>query len=391
MERAMGRDTSTPEIGDELRREAAVWFERIHSDDVSTEQLAEWQRWVATSAAHARAFKDLEDFWRIAGAVEEPSWPTKFELEVDTYDGSMPIEAWRARARPMHSVRRHLHWPALAAAFVGAAACVAVYLLMYRGFGGATEVAVFQTASREHREVVLQDGSRVLVGAQSSVSVNLTDEERNVTVDSGEAYFEVEKDKSRPFVVRAGRGTITAVGTAFNVENVEGRVDVIVSEGAVEVLDISLPASGRSAAVHGSAPMVTAAQQPTRVEAGQRFVYGATMVSEVKTVDTARVLAARKGRLEYLGEPLKYVVADVARYTDKQLVITDPLVEETLYTGVFLESEADDWLVSLPDTYPQIEVVRIGERRVVLQLRANGHPGLAEAELERVEADPVEQ
>jgi len=370
MERAMDRDINTPEIGDELRREAAVWFERIHSDDVSTEELAEWQRWVATSPAHQRAFKDLEDFWRIAEKLEEPAWPTSFELDVDTYDASTPIEAWRQRPRPQaRRDRRYLHWPALAAAFVGAAACVAAYLFVFRGFGGSTEVAVFQTASREHREVVLKDGSQLLLGAKTSISINFSDEARNVVVDSGEAYFDVAKDKARPFIVRAGTGTITATGTAFNVEYVEGRVDVIVSEGSVEVLDINLPASSDSAGQEGAGPMAPA-PQPTRVEAGQRFVYGATTVSEVKAVDTARVLAARKGRLEYLGEPLKFVVADVGRYTDRQLVITDPAIEEMLYTGVFLESEADDWLASLPDTYPQVEVVRLGDKRVVLQLRA---------------------
>lgn len=387
----MDREGTTPEIGDELRREAAVWFERIHSDDVSTGDLAEWQRWIATSPAHQRAFKDLEDFWRIAGKVTQAPWPSTFDLEVDTYDGSTTIEEWRARPQARRPERRYLHWPALVAAFVGAAACVAVYLIIYRGFGGSSEIAVFQTASGEHRHVVLKDGSKVLVGAKSSVSVNLTDEARNVVVDTGEAYFEVAKDKSRPFIVRAGTGTITATGTAFNVEYVEGRVDVIVSEGTVEVLDISLPASNNSAVEEGAGP-AKPAPQPTRVEAGQRFAYGTSTASEVKAADTGLVLAARKGRLEYSGESLKYVVADVERYTDRQLVITDPAIEELLYTGVFLESEAEDWLASLPDTYPQIEVARIGDKRIVLQLRAEGHLGLAEAESAgRSEAAPVEQ
>lgn len=351
-----------------LHREAATWFERIHAEEASTEDLGEWQRWLMSSTANQQAFSRVEDFWRRAGELEKPPWATSFELEVDTYDGTTPIASWRRGSTPR---RRSSFW-ALAASLGVFIVAFALYLLVFRGISGSPDFTVFETGSGEHRDITLSDGTKVLLGAQSTISVDLTDEARNVVVDSGEAFFEVAPDKSWPFVVRAGAGTITAVGTAFNVENLQGRVVVTVAEGSVDVVSIRAPAeTGTPAATtaRDSAPAPT----PTRVEAGQRLAYG-KMPIDVQPADTERVLAWRQGRLEYIGEPLKFVIPDVARYTDRQIVITDPAVEEMLYTGSVMEDDVEDWLTSLSDIFP-IDIVRINENRVVLQPRAVSQEG----------------
>ena len=58
---------------------------------------------------------------------------------------------------------------------------------------------------------------------------------RNVRIDKGEAWFQVAKDKKRPFVVAAGDVRVRAVGTAFSVRRLEEGADVQVTEGVVEV------------------------------------------------------------------------------------------------------------------------------------------------------------
>ncbi len=358
-----GNETKRLETTSTLQREAATWFERIHAEEVSTEDLGEWQRWLMTSTANQQAFGQIEDFWRRAGEIEEPPWASRFELDVDTYDGTISVAAWRRGSEP----RRRSSWRTLAAAFGGAAACAALYLLVFGDFTRVSEFTVFETASGEHREISLPEGTKVLLGAQSSISVNLTDEVRNVVVDRGEVYFDVASDRSWRFVVRAGAGTITAIGTAFNVQNLEGRVVITVAEGVVEVTNVRAPAgtadSSRKTASE-SAPSVL----PKRVRAGERLAYG-EMATDVQPVDPEMALAWRKGRLQYLNEPLKFVIPDVARYTNRQLVITDPTVEELLYTGSVMQDQIDDWLTSLGDIFP-VDIERIGENRVLLMARA---------------------
>lgn len=355
----VGNETKRPDSNAAPRREAAVWFERIHAEDVSTEDIGEWQRWLASSPANRDAFGRIEDFWRRAGELEKPPWPTQFEIDVDTYDGTAPVADW---GRVPVRKRRTYLWT-LAASLAAVAVSVAVYSLVSRSISGSSDLAVFETALGEHREIALPDGTKALLGARSTMSVDFTDEARNVVVDSGEVFFTVVRDRSRPFVVRAGAGTITAVGTSFNVENLQGTVVVTVAEGSVDVLSVRAPAAAPTEQSAESTP----APVPRRVQAGERLAYG-KIATDVQPVDTERTLAWREGRLEYMGDPLKLVIPDVARYTDRQLVITDSTVEEILYTGSVMTDDVDDWLTSLSDVFA-IEVVRVGDDRVLLQAR----------------------
>lgn len=66
--------------------------------------------------------------------------------------------------------------------------------------------------------VVLSDGSKVWLNAASSIKfpAKFADNERRVEI-KGEAYFEIEKDKKRPFFVKNGSSEIKVLGTHFNV------------------------------------------------------------------------------------------------------------------------------------------------------------------------------
>ena len=61
------------------------------------------------------------------------------------------------------------------------------------------------------------DGSRIDLSTQSRLSFFFNDVERRVVLHEGEAYFTVARGLT-PFVVAAGLGMTTALGTAFSVE-----------------------------------------------------------------------------------------------------------------------------------------------------------------------------
>src|SRR5690606_35324362 len=129
------------------------------------------------------------------------------------------------------------------------------------------------------REYRLSDGSRITLGAGSRIRVDYTAAARRLTVEAGEAFFAVARDPQRPFVVHAGSGTITALGTAFNVRSLAGRVVVTVVEGKVEV--------------EGHPSADTDAQDgASQLGAGQTVAYGEAP-SPVRTVDTSIATAWR--------------------------------------------------------------------------------------------------
>src|SRR3546814_9504316 len=69
----------------------------------------------------------------------------------------------------------------------------------------------------------------------SSDLVTMKPQVREIALNDGEAWFQVAKDRARPFVVEVGDVRVRAVGTAFGVKRTAGGVDVQVTEGVVEV------------------------------------------------------------------------------------------------------------------------------------------------------------
>jgi len=107
-----------------------------------------------------------------------------------------------------------------------------------------------QNFLRVNEKRALPDGSVVELKDGSRIDVEYAPELRRVRLH-GEAHFVVAKDATRPFVVEAGGVAVRAVGTAFNVRLEGGTVDVLVTEGRVQV---EAAASAAAAAGDAGAP-----------------------------------------------------------------------------------------------------------------------------------------
>lgn len=313
-----------------LQTVAAEWFVRIQSDDLSTEELAELQHWLAANDEHRKAFERIESLWQDFERLPNKTPPT------------VPAPRWRLP----HVAR----FSAIAAGIL----VMAVLGTWYSWQGGGWVLSagsVFETQLREHREVTLADGSRLALGGHSLASVRFDDARREVNLERGEAFFEVAKDVHRPFVVRVGESTITAVGTAFNVRRSGERTIVVVTEGTVNVL------------FGADEPSTTA------VSAGQKVALQPSQrIASVHAAPPGAASAWRSGRLEYLGEPLKYVVADVNRYATRRITIEDPRIGDMLITGTVFENDIDAWLRSAEVILP-VTVDRSEQDRIVLRQR----------------------
>src|SRR3546814_5104405 len=73
----------------------------------------------------------------------------------------------------------------------------------------------------------ISDGSIATVNTASRIAVALEPERRHITLEEGEAWFQVAHDAHRPFVVDVGSVRIRAVGTAFSVRRNPEGVDEI--------------------------------------------------------------------------------------------------------------------------------------------------------------------
>lgn len=307
---------------------AAHWFERVQNEDLEPEEVDRWQRWMAADPAHREAFERCRDLWARLDEIPIPRLPTAAELASDRPAAS---RLWR---------------------FAIAASIAALLLacLQISRWSAPQRMIAFETAASEHRKATLPDGSGLALGAKSLLVLHYARERRVVVLERGEAFFEVARDRSRPFVVRTGETVITALGTAFNVRNSGTRVTVAVSAGAVEVRD-----SRRGI--------------DRRVESGQQVVIEPSQpVSRVQAVSPETATAWREGRLQYRGEPLKYVLEDVSRYSSESVTLGDAAAGDLLVTGTVFESDVDAWLESLEEILP-VQVDRQGDVRIVKMRR----------------------
>jgi len=114
-----------------------------------------------------------------------------------------------------------------------------VYTIVDNQQAGGQHINTLSTAKGETYPLQLPDGTRVWLNASSSLTYTTqfnTAGERKVKL-SGEAYFEVAKDASRPFTVSTGKQEITVLGTHFNVNNYADEPLSVTTllEGAVRV------------------------------------------------------------------------------------------------------------------------------------------------------------
>lgn len=88
-------------------------------------------------------------------------------------------------------------------------------------------------------EVVLPDGSKVWLNSAASLRypISFTGQKERIVQLTGEAYFEVTKDRSHPFIVKTGQQTVTVLGTHFNINAYpdEPFLKTTLAEGSVKV------------------------------------------------------------------------------------------------------------------------------------------------------------
>jgi transmembrane sensor len=245
-------------------------------------------------------------------------------------------------------------------------ALIAGLVVWQLGRHGSVETSAFKTERAIHRDISLPDGSRVRLGARSQLFVNFTSQTRYVVLEGGEAFFNVAKDKERPFIVQAGEVTVRAVGTEFNVRRVMDKTIVAVTEGVVEVRQSLRPDDRRPRQATSRS-----ASKAIRVVAGEQVsVDPAAAVVSVKQVDSEAVIGWQEGRLEFVDEPLGMVIDTINRYSRRDIVITDKAINELRFSGTVSREHIDQWLFALSEIFP-VDVRRVGNETVLISQRPN--------------------
>ena len=172
-------------------------------------------------------------------------------------------------------------------------------------------------------DVVLPDGSRVrLNGGTRIVYPALFGDERRVEVD-GEAYFEVEHDARRPFVVVTGQVVSTVLGTTFNVHAYSEDENYQITLATGSLLVDGGPES-----------------RSVRLRPGEQGFFERTSgLLSLRRVNVEQVLSWQEDRLYFRAEPLASIARSLERQFNVDITIPDERLRRICFTGEFVDGE----------------------------------------------------
>jgi transmembrane sensor len=202
----------------------------------------------------------------------------------------------------------------------------------------------------------LPDGSIVRLNANTKVEVSFTPEYRRVKLLQGEAHFTVAKDSGRPFRVFANDVRVQAVGTAFNVRLLKHEVDVLVTEGTVEVaprdsMDQAENANQAMAETHkGVRSLVTSGQRATVSLYADDPLLGFDLSLAGSDI-IEKSLSWQKSLLTFGGDSLEVIAESFEQKTGVKLIIADSELLELRIGGQFPSENVRGFLLVLRSGY----------------------------------------
>lgn len=282
-----------------LTEQAAAWFLRMQEGDCNDAERQEFENWLAANTAHRNEYQQYVQLWR----------------NLDQVNG-VTITSRRRKER---------------------ASIVLVVLVTMLGalqwISGREEI--FITALGEQQHIVLADGTTVDMNTNTKLRVALSGFTRKVTLDQGEALFNVAHSALRPFEVHAGGGTLRDIGTSFNVIRENEKTNIKVLEGEVQV-SLDNPGSTAAVILHG----------------GEQLAYSARELSAKFAVDAREATAWRDGRVIFRDTPLADVINQINRYHPRQIALADTELGNLKVSGEFNTFDREGLIQALKIRFP---------------------------------------
>lgn len=324
-----------------MERNIEILIAKLFNGTISEIEEKQLKNWYNESAANKSTFVQMKSVWD-ATRPAFPSWA------IDTYQAEAKV--WKKIKRKQRNrMAFPIWWQRISAVIVIPLLLLSVYLFLNRyTTKDATSsyqeiVAPLGTYSR----ISLPDGSTVWLNSGSKLSYILPfEKDTRETYLTGEAFFDVEADPMRPFVVVAGDMRINATGTRFNVETYSSDTlcTVTLERGHVSV----------------DLPHREGIQQ---MNVGDQFVWNKNIgKGTTRQIDALSYGKWREGVLIFHDESLENIFKRVARTYNVDICVKDPALAKQRYHATFEQESLDEILELLQISAP-ISYDFLGDKR----------------------------
>lgn len=290
-------------------REAALWLTLSMDGELPEAQAEAFRRWRNADPEHERAWQHIEAMRRRFTGIDRQA-------------------GYKSLARPLPGRRQALRSLVLLGAFAGLGG------LAWRNAWYPGADRLYSTGSQAPRQIMLEDGSRLTLDADTEVAVRFDQWQRRVVLRRGRLLVETGHRPGharQPFVVETAQGSVRALGTRFSVEPSPLGSRVAVYDGAVEIRP------KRSAAA------------VERLDAGQRAEFGNDHASAAAPAGNPPPWSL--GLLVADGMRLDAFLAELGRYRPGLLRCSEAAAG-MLISGVYPLADSDAILAALPHALP---------------------------------------
>jgi len=300
-------DSSTNDT-EAITEQAITWFVRLRAESVSAAERMEFNNWYQTNDAHRCAYAEITVLWN----------DSDFNQQLENTRLSAPIRQLKTRCN---------HWLPI----LSMVASIALIAIIIRP-GLSCLQADYCTDIGEIKTVSLADGSLITLNSNTAIRTNFGKDSRSVQMQYGEAYFEIQHDASRPFLVEAQYSRVKVLGTRFVVRENKQNDQIAVINGVVEVSQ-----GGQNSAILKANDTITVDNKGS---------------NKIPTLTTATSIAWLKGKAVFNNVALSTVIEEIGRYRCGALVFKNNTLKQLKVSGRFDITNTDKTLESLQQTLP---------------------------------------
>lgn len=312
--------------------------EQYLAGECSPTDEARLQAWIATDPSRERLLGGLERTWAAAAGAEshrydaDVGWRELHEKLERPIDITVRSSAHRGPLEPKPPTWRQALVRVAAVLAIAAAGAAVTQTVQSRRESGADAIAMREvTTARGQRAIVrLADGSRVVLGPGSHLAApERFDRNTRAVTLLGEGFFEIARDEDRPFLIRSGRAVTRVLGTSFGLRAYadDPEVRVVVKTGRLRFRGTDERDSGA---------------ELTRGQIGRLDGSGEVTVDAVADIDA--YLGWLNDKLIFKDTPLTRVAADLERWYDVEVTITDTAIAAFPLTATFDHQPLDEVL-----------------------------------------------
>lgn len=297
---------------------------RSLAGEASAADQQELDQWRMADPSHEKQYLNSKKLWEESQAIQAVS-------TVDT------DAAWnRFQRRLQQPQKTAFNWRVAAMVLLIAGAAWSAW--WYRSYSAVQQIATTDSIARQ----VLPDGSAITLNKTSGITWSRK-QKRQVTLH-GEAFFNITRDTSLPFVVTAGKLTITVLGTSFNVRQTEDSTEVIVTTGKVKV------DNGNSSTI---------------LLPGDKIIaYDSAATMQKGTESDRLYLYYQQQQFSCDNTPLWKLTEALEKAYNRQITIANPAIRDLRLNAVFQQEPLDRILAIVAQTL-SIKVIKVEDNYVL--------------------------